>query len=136
MLTVYAKFTPSIFYGVHDSDTRKSLVPEDHMFETWGRVVYRRRRLILAIAGIGLIFAAVWGTGVFAKLQTAGGFVPASSQSQQEANLAAHTFGRGSGDVVVLYSGKTAITASPGFRSAVTRTLADLPHSQVQSYAT
>src|ERR1017187_9846333 len=106
------------------------------MFETWGRVVYRRRRLVLAIAGIVLIFAALWGTGVFAKLQTAGGFVPATSQSQQEANLAARTFGRGSGDVVVLYSGKTAITTSPAVRAAVTRNLAALPHSRVESYAT
>ena len=37
--------------------------------------------------------AAVWGTGVFGKLQSAGGFAPPSSQSQQEANLAASAFG-------------------------------------------
>ena len=106
------------------------------MFETWGRVVYRRRRLVLAIAGIGLIFAAVWGTGVFGSLQTAGGFDAPNSQSQQEAALAARTFGRGSGDVVVLYSSKTAITASPADRSAVTASLARLPRSRVESYAT
>ena len=106
------------------------------MFETWGRVVYRRRRLVLAIAGIGLIFAAVWGTGVFAKLQTAGGFNAPSSQSQQETNLAARTFGRGSGDVVVLYSARTPIAASAADQAAVTRTLASLPRSRVESYAT
>ena len=106
------------------------------MFETWGRVVYRRRRLVLAIAGIGLIFAATWGTGVFGSLQTAGGFDAPNSQSQQEASLAASTFGRGSGDVVVLYSGKTPITASPADRSAVTASLASLPRSRVESYAT
>ncbi len=32
------------------------------MFESWGRVVYRRRRLVLVIALIGVAFAAVWGT--------------------------------------------------------------------------
>ncbi len=106
------------------------------MFETWGRVVYRRRRLVLAIAGIGLIFAAVWGTGVFAKLQTAGGFNAPSSQSQQETNLAARTFGRGSGDVVVLYSARTPIAASAADQAAVTRTLASLPRGRVESYAT
>jgi len=106
------------------------------MFETWGRVVYRRRRLVLAIAGIGLIFAAVWGTGVFAKLQTAGGFNAPSSQSQQETNLAARTFGRGSGDVVVLYSARTPIAASAADQAAVTRTLTSLPRGRVESYAT
>ena len=30
------------------------------MFEAWGRVVYHRRRLVLVIAGLGVIFAAVW----------------------------------------------------------------------------
>jgi uncharacterized membrane protein YdfJ with MMPL/SSD domain len=106
------------------------------MFETWGRVVHRRRRLVLAMAGIGLIFAAVWGTGVFGSLQTAGGFDAPNSQSQQEASLAASTFGRSAGDVVVLYSGKTPITASPADRSAVTASLASLPRSRVESYAT
>ena len=58
------------------------------MFERWGRVVYRRRRLVLVIALLGVAFAAVWGTGVFGKLQSAGGFTPPNSQSQQAANLA------------------------------------------------
>jgi RND superfamily putative drug exporter len=106
------------------------------MFEAWGRIVYRRRRLVLVIAGIGVAFAALWGTGVFATLQTAGGFSAPGSQSQREADLAAATFGRGSGDVVVLYSSKTLTTASPAFRSAVTTTLAGLPRSRARSYAT
>jgi len=106
------------------------------MFERWGRVIYRRRRLVLVIAGIGVAFAAIWGTGVFAALQTAGGFGAPGSQSQQEADLAARTFGRGSGDVVVLYSSRTMTAASPAFRSAVTSALAGLPHSRAESYAT
>jgi len=106
------------------------------MFERWGRVIYRRRRLVLVIAGIGVAFAAIWGTGVFAALQTAGGFGAPGSQSQQEADLAARTFGRGSGDVVVLYSSRTMTAASPAFRSSVTSALAGLPHSRAESYAT
>ena len=39
------------------------------MFEAWGHTVYRRRRLVLVIATLGVIFAAVWGTGVFGALQ-------------------------------------------------------------------
>ena len=49
------------------------------MFEAWGRFIFRRRRLVLLIAGIAVVAAAVWGTGVFGKLQSEGGFAPSSS---------------------------------------------------------
>src|SRR5579859_4352424 len=106
------------------------------MFERWGRTVYRRRRLVLAIAAIGVVGFAVWGTGVFGALQKAGGFNAPGSQSQQESTLAAKTFGRDSGDVVVLYSSKRLLVADPAFKSAVTGTLAALPASKVISTAT
>ncbi len=106
------------------------------MFESWGRVVYRRRRLVLVIALIVIAFAATWGTGVFGRLQSSGGFTPPDSQSQQAANLAAAAFGRDAGDVVVLYSSPDQTVRSPGFRAAVTGTLAALPHSRVLSYET
>src|ERR1035438_10496961 len=106
------------------------------MFEAWGHMVYRRRRLVLVIAALGVIFAAVWGTGVFGSLQSAGGFSDPGSQSQQEANLAGSTFGPDAGDVVVLYSSPAQTVTSPAFRSAVTGALAALPRSRVASYAT
>src|SRR5580698_162846 len=106
------------------------------IFEKWGRTAYRRRRLILVIALLVAALGALWGTTIFAKVQTAGGFDAPNSQSQHEANLATSTFGRDAGDVVVLYSSKTLTTASPAFRSAVTDSLAALPHSKVESYAT
>ena len=101
----------------------------------WGRTAYRRRRLILLIALLVAVLGGVWGTTIFAKVQTAGGFDAPDSQSQHEANLATQAFGRDAGDVVVLYSSTTLTTASPAFRSAVTSTLARLPHSQAESYA-
>jgi uncharacterized membrane protein YdfJ with MMPL/SSD domain len=106
------------------------------MFEGWGRVVYRRRRLVLVIALIGIAFAAAWGTGVFGRLQSSGGFTPPDSQSQQSSNLATAAFGRDAGDVVVLYSSPTMSVRSPAFRAAVTHTLAGLPASRVESAAT
>jgi trehalose monomycolate/heme transporter len=112
-----------------------SELAEEAMFESWGRVIYRRRRLVLVIALIGVALGAVWGTGVFGKLQSSGGFTPADSQSQQSANLATAAFGRDAGDVAVLYSSPTLSVRSPAFRAAVTHTLAALPHSKVASYA-
>src|SRR5580704_14871417 len=105
------------------------------IFEKWGRTVYRRRRLILVIALLVAGLGALWGTSIFAKVQTAGGFDAPNSQSQHEANLATQVFGRDAGDVVVLYSSPTLTTAAPAFRSAVTATLAALPHSKVESSA-
>jgi trehalose monomycolate/heme transporter len=105
------------------------------MFEKWGRLAYRRRRLILLGALLVAVLGGVWGTTIFASVQTAGGFDAPNSQSQHEADLATQAFGRDAGDVVVLYSSKTLTTASPAFRHGVTSTLAALPHSDVVSYA-
>jgi RND superfamily putative drug exporter len=111
--------------------------PGSHsIFERWGRTAYRRRRLILMIALLVAVLGGVWGTSIFTKAQTAGGFDAPNSQSQREASLATKTFGRDAGDVVVLYSSTTLTAAEPAFRSAVTRTLAALPHSEAASYAT
>jgi trehalose monomycolate/heme transporter len=106
------------------------------MFEGWGRVIYRRRRLVLVLTLIVVAFAAAWGTGVFGRLQSSGGFTPPDSQSQQSSNLATAAFGRDAGDVVVLYSSPTLSVRSPSFRAAVTHTLAGLPASRVDSVAT
>src|ERR1035441_9878077 len=85
------------------------------MFEAWGRVVYRQRRLILAIALIVVAVGDAWGTGVFSRLQSAGGFAAPNSRSAQEANLAAGPFGRDAGDVAVLYSSPALTVRSPAF---------------------
>jgi trehalose monomycolate/heme transporter len=101
------------------------------MFEAWGRFVFRRRRLVLVIAALAVVGAAVWGTGVFGSLQSAGGFAPAHSQSEQESALAARTFGRDGGDVVLLYTSRNQTVHSAAYESAVTRSLARLPRSRV-----
>src|ERR1700730_3883331 len=106
------------------------------MFESWGRIVYRRRRLVLEIALIGIALVASWSTGVFGQLQSSGGFTPPDSQSQQASNLAAAAFGRNAGDVVVLYSSPTQTVRSRAFRAEVTSVLARLPRSRVGSVAT
>jgi trehalose monomycolate/heme transporter len=107
------------------------------MFEAWGRVVFHHRRLALLIAGLAIVAGAVWGTGVFAALQSNGGFTPPSSPSQTEASIAARAFGREAADLIVLYEGNSHLTvASPGYRSAVTGSLARLPASRVTSVQT
>jgi trehalose monomycolate/heme transporter len=106
------------------------------MFEAWGRVVYRRRRLVLLVAALVVAAAAVWGTGVFPRLQSGGGFTPPGSQSQQASDLAARAFGRDTADVVVLYRSQALTVRDPAYRNAVTHSLAALPAGQVTSYQT
>src|SRR5215475_11495788 len=107
------------------------------MFESWGRFVFRRRRLVLLVALLVIAAGAAWGTGVFRALQSSGGFTPPTSESQQEANIASHAFGRDSADVVVLYTGNDHLTVhSAAYRTAVTNRLARLPASRVTTVQT
>jgi uncharacterized membrane protein YdfJ with MMPL/SSD domain len=106
------------------------------MFETWGRIIYRRRRLVVVLTLIVVAFAGAWGTGVFGSLQTAGGFNAPDSQSQRASDLASAAFGRDTGDVVVLYKSATMTVTDPAYRAAVTRTIGALPDAVVESAAT
>ncbi len=106
------------------------------MFETWGRTIYRRRRLVVVLTLLVVAFAGAWGTGVFGSLQTAGGFNVPDSQSQRASDLASAAFGRDTPDVVVLYKSATMTVTDPAYRAAVTRTLAALPDAAVKSAAT
>ncbi len=104
--------------------------------EHWGHRAYRARRLILWVTLCLVGFGAVWGSGVFGRLQEAGGFNAPNSQSQQESALSTSTFGRDAGDVVVLYSSSAQSVRSAPFRAAVETTLRALPKADVLSTAT
>ena len=106
------------------------------MFEAWGRFVYHRRRLILLVAAVAVAAAALWGTGVFARLQSGGGFTAPGSQSQQASTLATRAFGRDTADVVVLYRSPALTVRDPAYRAAVSATLSALPRDKVISYQT
>jgi len=84
------------------------------MFESWGRSLYRARRLTLAVALLFAVAAAVWGTGVFGKLNSGNTFTPPNSQSNAESALAASQFGRDGADVVVLFRSTARTVSDPG----------------------
>jgi RND superfamily putative drug exporter len=106
------------------------------MFDAWGRALYRRRRLTLVVALLFVVFAGVWGTGVFAKLSSGNSFTPPDSQSQHEQNLADQVFGRNEADVVVLYQSGGMTVGDQGYRQAVTAALAGLPKQDVAGLTT
>src|SRR3974390_1020250 len=101
------------------------------MFEAWGRVVARRRRLTLVLALLFVAFAGFWGTGVFGKLSSGDNFTPPASQSQHEANLADQVFDRNDADVVVLYRSAIMTVSDPAYRQAVATALGRLPRADV-----
>ena len=105
------------------------------MFEAWGRTVYRRRWLVLAVALVAVGVAAAWGTGVFRSLQPGGVIDTPGSQSDHASQLADRAFG-GEGDVVVLYRSADRTVDDPAYRAAVTRSLAALPRGKVTAQAT
>jgi trehalose monomycolate/heme transporter len=106
------------------------------MFEAWGRVLARRRRLVLAITLLFVAFAGIWGTGVFGKLSSGDDFTPPASESQHEANLASQVFGRNDADVVVLYHSGAMTVSDPAYRQAVTTALSSLPRADVAKVTT
>jgi trehalose monomycolate/heme transporter len=101
------------------------------MFDTLGRVAYRRRWLVLAATTAFLAVAVAWGTGVFGRL-TSGGFEDPGSDSARAAAVAAASLGRDDADVVVLYRSADRTVDDPAFRRAVTGTLAALPADAVE----
>ncbi|WP_433230317.1 MMPL family transporter [Actinomadura formosensis] len=105
------------------------------MFDRWGRWVHRRRRWVLAAAGAVLVFAAVWGTGVFGALTSSGGFETPGSESAKAAQIAERDLGRDEADVVVLYQGRTTVD-DPSYRASVEKALAALPQDKIASTAT
>ena len=105
------------------------------MFETIGRLMYRRRRWVLALAVAFLGVAGVWGTGVFGKLSS-GGFADPASDSVRASQLAADRLGRDDADVIMLYRSVDRTVDDPAYRQAVTATLGALPRSAVDRVTT
>ncbi|MFG2005920.1 MMPL family transporter [Spirillospora sp. NPDC048911] len=98
------------------------------MFESWGRLVHRRRRSILGLSLIAVVFMAVWGTGVFGALTSAGGFDTPGSESARAAETAERALGRDGADVVVLYKSTDGRTVDdPAYQRSVDQALAAIP---------
>ncbi|MBO2459140.1 MMPL family transporter [Actinomadura violacea] len=107
------------------------------MFERWGRWVHRRRRWVLAVAGAALVFAGVWGTGVFGALTSSGGFDTPGSESARATKIAERDLGRDQADVVILYKGRPGMTVDdPSYRASVEKALAALPAGKIAGTST
>jgi RND superfamily putative drug exporter len=105
------------------------------MFDSLGGFVHQRRRWVIAGALVFIAFACVWGTQVFGALK-GGGFDDPGSGSFHAAKIVNDRIGPADGELVVLYESRTATVDDPGFRAAVTGTLAQLPKADVPHVTT
>jgi trehalose monomycolate/heme transporter len=103
------------------------------LFARLGHLVYRRRKAVLALTGLFVAFAGLWGTAVFGALD-GGGFDDPQSESSRAVTALEADLGRSATDVVVVYrapDGSGLTVDSPEFRAAVTGALDALPTDQV-----
>lgn len=97
------------------------------MFSALGSFVYRRRGLVLLLAGLLTVIAAVLGPAVTESVKS-GGFADPGSESAAADALLEETFGRSAADVVVVYGSDSVSTDEPVFAQTVDAALDGLPH--------
>ncbi len=108
---------------------------QDSPLERLGRGMYRWRRVVLGVTALFVVFAGVWGTGVFGALD-GGGFDDPASESSRAVVALEDDLGRQATDVVVVYrslDGSGMTVDDPAFQQGVTRKLAALSASDVVS---
>lgn len=101
------------------------------MFTWWGTQVVRRRRVVLVLAGAALVFAAVWGTGVFGAL-VSGGFDDPAGESSRASALLDERVGRTDADLLLVVGSELRTVDDPGYEDAVASALDTLPAEEVE----
>jgi uncharacterized membrane protein YdfJ with MMPL/SSD domain len=104
------------------------------MLQAWGRVVARRRWLVLAAALVAGILAGIFGPGVVASLSS-GGFETDGSQAVRTDQRIVATVGRQDVDVIALYHSDRLTVDDPAFGRAVAHSLGSLPGPDVSAVA-
>lgn len=105
------------------------------MFSALGSFVYRRRGLVLLLAGLLTVIAAVLGPAVTESVKS-GGFADPGSESAGADALLEETFGRSGADVVVVYGSETVSAEDPVFSQTVAAALDGLPDGVALSVLT
>lgn len=104
------------------------------MFTWLGLFTYARRRAVLAVAGLFVVLACVWGIGLFGSMSS-GMLSAPDSDSQRAIDLLEDQFGHPPGEVdtVAIFTDPTGelTVDDPAFEQAVTGALAGLPESEV-----
>jgi uncharacterized membrane protein YdfJ with MMPL/SSD domain len=100
------------------------------MFEALGRLMYRRRRWVIALALVVVGFGGVWGTGA-SRHMTNAGFDDPHSDSTRAAQVAERKLGRGASDVIIVYRSDELTVDDPAYAAAVHKSLGELPQDVI-----
>ncbi|MCH6165096.1 MMPL family transporter [Pseudonocardia alaniniphila] len=104
------------------------------MFAALGRFAFRRRRVVLGLTGLFVIFAVVWGSGVFGALGS-GGYTPPGVEANRTEELLESAFGRDAEDVdaIAVYVNPAGVgnVEDPAFAGPVTAALDGLDDADV-----
>ncbi|MBA3338655.1 MAG: MMPL family transporter [Geodermatophilaceae bacterium] len=99
--------------------------------ERWGRLVARRRWVVLVAGLLTTLAAAAWGLGVFGSLSD-GGFDDPGSESARADAAIVDAFGQIDADILVLYTSEDGVQVDdPAFEQAVNGTVDALPADDV-----
>jgi uncharacterized membrane protein YdfJ with MMPL/SSD domain len=105
------------------------------VFASLGRASFRYRRWFLIGTALALVFAGVWGTGVFGALG-GDGFDDTHSESYRAASAAQAVLGGRDADIVLLVEHPKLTVADPAFRQAVQDVVASLPAADLDTVST
>src|SRR4051812_19342195 len=109
------------------------------MFARIGRTAATRRWWVVAATIVFLVFAGIWGVGVFGSLTGGSGFDDPHSESARADRILAGPLSRYAADVVVLYESPTRTVDDPAFAGSVQHAVAGVPAgstTRVASYWT
>ena len=87
------------------------------MLERLGGAVFRRRWAVLAVTGLLLVAAALFGTGVFGAVKS-GGFTDPAAQASKADRLLAERFGAGDANLVLIVTAVGGTVDEPAVATA------------------
>lgn len=100
------------------------------MFKSLASLVIRFRRVVLLLTMLGAIGSALWGIGVFDRLQSGGFDDPASESSRAIAHLD-DELGRSAPDLIVTVESRERTVDDPAYAADVAQAIATLPAGTV-----
>ncbi|GAA3998332.1 MMPL family transporter [Streptomyces plumbiresistens] len=103
------------------------------MFDSFGRLLHRRRKPLLVLTLLFAVLSGAYGAGVFGSL-TPLGFQDPGSDSRQAEKIAEKAFPQRTPDAVIVYRDEDRTVDDPSFQQAVVQQVESLPKADVTGY--
>ncbi|MFF9803317.1 MMPL family transporter, partial [Streptomyces rochei] len=107
--------------------------PGETMFDSFGRLLHRRRKPLLVLTLLFAVLSGAYGAGVFGSL-TPLGFQDPGSDSRQAEKIAEKAFPQRTPDAVIVYRDEDRTVDDPSFQQAVVQQVESLPKAEVTGH--